>query len=231
MQPMMTFRRISSTPDQTAESDRVHAQLTQSVRLLSEAQILTEVDLAEIQDVTEQVLALTDRLRVSARRDWFGMELDHDGGGREHGNAVLGLRNPFACATGVQAIRWTPDGARATLDLGPLYEGPQSCVHGGVIALIFDQLFTEAAASVRGLGMTANLSVNYRRPTRLGRVEFAARMDQVDGSKRTLAATCRDADGVVTAEAQALLIMPKWIAEGATWPKREVDPSLGIGMS
>ncbi|WP_161632180.1 PaaI family thioesterase [Nakamurella lactea] len=228
---MMAFRRISTTRDQTAESDRLHAELTQSVRRLSEAQILTEVDLAEIAEITEQVRVLTDRLRTSAREDWFGMELDHDGGGREHGNAVLGLRNPFACATGAQAIRWTPDGARATLDLGPLYEGPQGCVHGGIIAMVFDQLFTEAAASVQSLGMTANLSVSYRRPTPLGRIEFAGRMDRVDGSKRTLAATCHDADGVLTAQAQALLIMPRWISEDAAWPKREIDPALGIGVS
>ena len=221
-QDMFTFSTTDLSPDELAASDRVRAALTDAVRDLADAQLRTTVALPEVERVTAAVEELTARLLAEARDGWFGIELDHDGGAREHGNAVLGLRNPFASAIGEHAMFWGEDGASATLDLGPLYEGPPGCVHGGVIALMLDQLFTEAAAAAGEIGMTATMSVSYRRPTPLGTVFVEAWLERVNGLKRTLKATCKDADGNVTAEAEALLILPKSAANGdaAVWPKR-----------
>lgn len=219
---MFTFSTADLSPEDMADSDRVRGALTTAVRELAEAQLRTNVVLPEIEQITKEVEELTGRLLEDARDGWFGIELDHDGGAREHGNAVLGLRNPFASAIGEHAMFWGENGASATLELGPLYEGPPSCVHGGVIALVLDQLFTEAAAAVGEIGMTAAMTVSYRRPTPLGTVFVEAWLEQVDGLKRTLEGTCKDADGRVTAEAEALLILPKSVAsgDGPAWPKR-----------
>lgn len=219
---MFTFSTTDLSPDDLAASDRAHAALTDAVRELAEAQLRTRVALPEVERVTAEVRELTGRLLEEARDGWFGIELDHDGGAREHGNAALGLRNPFAAATGEHAMFWGENGASATLELGPLYEGPPSCVHGGVIALVMDQLFTEAAAAAGEIGMTASMTISYRRPTPLGTVVVEAWLEQVDGLKRTVKGTCTDAGGRITAEAEALLILPKAAAngDGPVWPKR-----------
>ncbi|WP_370617739.1 PaaI family thioesterase [Mumia sp. Pv 4-285] len=218
---LVTYSRTSLTAEHLERSDRAHAALTDAVRALCDAQLRTEVDLDEVDRATSAVEAVTARLLQTARDGSFGIELGHDGGAREHGNAVLGLRNPLAVAIGEHAMVWDERGATATLELGAVYEGPPGCVHGGVIALVLDQLFTEAAAAVGKLGMTARLTVSYRRPTPLGRVTVDAWLEELDGLKRVMRATCRDAEGTVTAEAEALLILPRWLeSSDAIWPKR-----------
>jgi acyl-coenzyme A thioesterase PaaI-like protein len=49
------------------------------------------------------------------------------------------------------------------------YEGPPGCVHGGVIAAAFDQVFNVANLKAGNPGPTASLRLRYRRPTPLGR--------------------------------------------------------------
>ncbi|MGH1561576.1 PaaI family thioesterase [Mumia sp. DW29H23] len=218
---LVSYSRTMLAPEELARRDRAYAALTEAVRELCDAQLRTEVDLDEVGAVTAEVHAVTARLLVAARERSFGIELGHDGGAREHGNAVLGLRNPFACAVGRRAMFWDDRGARATLELDALYEGPPGCVHGGVLSLVFDQLFTEAAAAVGQLGMTAELTVTYRRPTPLGTVTVDAWLEVADGRKRRMRATCHDGDGNLTAEAEALLVLPRWLeGSDAIWPKR-----------
>jgi len=48
------------------------------------------------------------------------------------------------------------------------YEGPPGCVHGAVLCGVFDMVFTAANRLARAAGPTIELSVRYRRPTRLG---------------------------------------------------------------
>ena len=47
------------------------------------------------------------------------------------------------------------------------YEGPPTCVHGGVIAEVFDELLGSANILTGRAGMTGTLTVKYRRPTPL----------------------------------------------------------------
>ncbi|KAA1423058.1 PaaI family thioesterase [Mumia zhuanghuii] len=229
---LVTYSRTLLAPAELARRDRAYAALTEAVRELCDAQLRTEVDLEEVGAVAAEVRAVTARLLTSARERSFGIELGHDGGAREHGNAVLGLRNPFACAVGARAMFWDDRGARATLELGALYEGPPGCVHGGVLALVFDQLFTEAAAAVGQVGMTAELTVAYRRPIPLGTVTVDAWLEVVDGRKRRMHATCHDGDGNLTAEAEALLVLPRWLeGSDAIWPKRPPVDALDGDVS
>lgn len=48
------------------------------------------------------------------------------------------------------------------------YEGPPGCVHGAVLCAVFDMVFTAANRLADAAGPTVELSVRYRRPTRLG---------------------------------------------------------------
>lgn len=217
---ILEYRTTTLSQGELALADAVHADLARAVQELADAQLRTELPLDQLTEIADRVRDLASALTARARTGSFGIELDQSGGAREHGNAVLGLRNPFASAVGEHAMFWDEHGASAALELGPLYEGPPGCVHGGVIALVLDQLFTEAAASVGHIGMTAQLSVSYRRPTPLGRITVVARLESLEGVKRTMKATCTDANGNLTAEAEALLIMPRWVSEDTVWPKR-----------
>ncbi|MFC0531962.1 PaaI family thioesterase [Phytohabitans kaempferiae] len=217
----VSFSRTQLSAEDLQRHDDAYGALTEAVRELCDAQLRTRVSLDEAGAVTEEIQALTRRLLADARPGALGMELDHDGGGREHGNAVLGLRNPIAMAVGPHSMFWDGNGASATLALGPVYEGPSGCVHGGVIALVLDQLFAEAAAAAGHPGMTAGLTLTYRRPTPLGTVRVSAWVEKVDGRKRVVKARCEDADGNLTVEGEALLILPRRILEmDAVWPKR-----------
>ncbi len=47
------------------------------------------------------------------------------------------------------------------------YEGPPGCVHGAVLCAVFDMVFTAANRLADAAGPTVELTVRYRRPTRL----------------------------------------------------------------
>ncbi len=99
---------------------------------------------------------------------------------------MIGFANPIAPPVEVWAV--TGEGGqrevrgRVTFDYP--FEGPPTCIHGGVIAELFDELLG-LSNIVAGLGaMTATLTVRYRRPTPLlAPLELAARNTGRDGRK------------------------------------------------
>src|SRR5213592_3445161 len=127
------YSRTTLTAEEAAERDRVLGALARATRDLADAQLRTEVDLDEAAAVTKEIETLTGRLLERARDGALGTEL---GPGpnevRNHGNAVMGLRNPFASID--VARKWVDEHkhVHAELRLGPLYEGPPGLVHGGV---------------------------------------------------------------------------------------------------
>ena len=216
------YSRTTMTAEQAAEHDAVFGALTAATRALADAQLRTEVDHDEAVKVTAEIEALTDRLLRRARDGALGTEL---GPGakevRNHGNAVMGLRNPFASVD--VARKWVDDAkhVHAELSLGPLYEGPPGLVHGGVSALILDQLLGEAAAVGGGPGMTGRLTVHYRRPTPLGELTAEAWLESTAGRKSTVRGVVRDVEGRTTVEAEGLFILPRWATEHPEWTTRE----------
>lgn len=88
--------------------------------------------------------------------------------------------------------------------LGAAYEGPPGCVHGGIIAGLFDEILG-AANIAAGVGaMTGTLTIVYRSPTPLyTELTFEARNTGIDGRKVRARATlhagdrlCVEADGI-----------------------------------
>ncbi len=117
--------------------------------------------------------------------------------------------------------------------------GHPGVVHGGVTSLLFDNTLGWANAlsitkggdpsqhdTVKQFGMTANLSVNYRRPLFVGQtVVISCSLDRVEGRKRFLKGVMKDGKtGGVIADATALYVVPRTAAEKAagvksTWAK------------
>jgi acyl-coenzyme A thioesterase PaaI-like protein len=193
--------------DEIARQRDLYGPLAQSVRELADAVIRTEADDDEIRIAQAEIEAVTKRLRERQLAGSYGVRFNAAGQGRAWGNAVVGLRNPVAPPLVVEH----DDSGRAWSDfrLGAAYEGPPGLVHGGVSALILDQLLGEAASAGGKPGMTGTLTMRYRRATALGDLHAEARIDRVEGYKTYAVGTISDAEGV-TVEAEGVFILPTW---------------------
>jgi acyl-coenzyme A thioesterase PaaI-like protein len=81
-------------------------------------------------------------------------------------------------------------------------------VHGGVLPLLFDQLFGMVVhAAGRPISRTAFLHVDYRKVTPIDTpLTVQGRIDSVEGRKAFTSAELTDADGAVLAEARGLMV-------------------------
>lgn len=202
---------VDLSPEELAEERRVFGGLADSVRALADACVRTTVDPAVVEEVRAEVDKLTARLTEQQREGSFGVSVSKDGTVRGYGNAVVGLRNPVAVPLHVE--RSEEGRAWARFRLGAVYEGPPGMVHGGVAALLLDQLLGEAAAAGRAPGMTGTLTLRYRRPTPLGEVAGEAWVERVEGIKTIARGELRNAEGETTVEAEGVFILPRWARE------------------
>ena len=205
-------------PAEIERQRALYGPLAQSIRELADASIRTEVEDDEVRAAQAEIEAITARLRTRELPGSYGVRFSSSGTSRAWGNAVVGARNPIAPPVEVQ----TDPAGRAWADfrLGAAYEGPPSLVHGGVSALILDQLLGEAAGAGRKPGMTGTLTVRYRRPTPLGALHGEAHIDRVEGVKTFVVGHLADAGGV-TVEAEGVFILPRW----ARRPDADVEPA------
>ena len=96
------------------------------------------------------------------------------------------------------------DGVHGTGNLDAAYEGPPGCVHGGVIAALFDELLGVANISAGVGAMTGTLTITYRSPTPLKTdLTFFAQVQRIEGRKVRTTGTihagdrlCAEADGI-----------------------------------
>jgi acyl-coenzyme A thioesterase PaaI-like protein len=195
--------------DEVEAERALYGPFTQSVRDLVDATIRTAVPEDEIRRARAEIEAITKRLRSAPMRTTYGVDLRTDGRGRAWGNAVVGLRNAVAPPL---TIRVEGRGVRSSFTLGAAYEGPPGCVHGGVLALVLDQMLGEAAGAGGKPGMTATLTLSYRQRTLLGELTSEAWIERSDGIKTWARGEIHSADGL-TVEAEGLFILPRWARE------------------
>lgn len=102
---------------------------------------------------------------------------------------------------------------RAEMTLGLEYQGPPGCVHGGVVALLFDAALGRVNHHAGTTGMTMYLDLDYRRPTPiLEPIVVTARQIRVDGRK-VWSQGAVHAGGRLCATAEGLFVMPaEWVA-------------------
>jgi len=125
----------------------------------------------------------------------------------EHG-PVRGFANPVAPPLVVQPVRRTAAGGpvEARARLGVLYEGPPRIVHGGWVAALFDEVLALVQRDAGVGGVTARLTVRYRRPTPVGaELELRSWIDDDQGRAVVAKATCH-AEGELVAEAEAQFV-------------------------
>jgi acyl-coenzyme A thioesterase PaaI-like protein len=169
--------------------------------------VLTEQDDAVLRVAAESIDRVTDDLAAVGRRDAMPWPDDESmRRGERPFSPVIGPANPIAPPLVVHVL---DDGSvRGEVTMRPIHEGPPGVVHGGWVATLLDQLLGHANAAAGVGGFTAELTVRYRRPTPYGvPLTVSARTESVDG-RRVHATGEIVADGVVTAEARGLFLMP-----------------------
>ncbi len=90
------------------------------------------------------------------------------------------------------------------------HQGWVGIVHGGIVATVLDEVMTRGI-HVKGIsGVTADLSVRYRKPTPVGkRLRFAGRVESESKRIISCSATATDEDGVLLAEATARVMVTR----------------------
>jgi acyl-coenzyme A thioesterase PaaI-like protein len=111
-------------------------------------------------------------------------------------------------------LHFDGDRMRGRLILGAPYAGPPGCVHGGVVALIFDELLGCANVSQGYGGFTGTLSIRYERKTPIEEpLALESWIDRVERRKIYTHGTISHA-GLVTARAEGIFISAKPVSDG-----------------
>lgn len=186
--------------------DEAAAALAVAVRRLMDAAVLSEVGADELRAVADDVERLAERLSTRARESLPLPDADGMRRGHRPYSPVVGEANPIAPPMTVRALDDRSVVGEATMR--PIHEGPPGAVHGGWVAALLDQLLGHANAAAGVIGMTAELTVRYRRRTPHGvPLTLRARTDAIDG-RRVHCSGEIVADGEVTAEASGLFMQP-----------------------
>ena len=190
-------------------------RLAEAVRHLVDATLTLE-------DATEEQLGTAADMTEAVARHLGREPHDDDRGVRarsELGHDDYLPRSPLVGVVSPVAppMRWTPepDGLHMDGTFHAAYEGPPGYVHGGWVALTFDELLGMTNIGAGHPGMTAKLTVRYLKPTPLHRpVELHGWLDRVEGRRIVSKGELR-VDGVLTAEAEGLFVSidPRLAAE------------------
>lgn len=122
---------------------------------------------------------------------------------------IIGMASPLAPPVKVEVVDGKDGGPRelrAEVTFADQYEGPPTCVHGGVIAETFDELLGAANIVAGHPAMTGTLTIRYRKPTPLRTpLRIEARTVGRDGRKVHTWGGMYHGD-VLTAEAEGIFI-------------------------
>lgn len=185
------------------------AELGAALRELTEAAVATEVDSSTLLDVARQVRQLVPKLTAVRRERGELPSVDGKSRHERNYNPVVGRGHPYAPPLEVEV---SPGKAVGTCVLGLAHEGPPSYAHGGVSAMLLDQMLGHAHAASGKPGMTVRLNLRYRRPVplRTPLLLQAQVVDEAPGRWTESVATittCQDPDRVLV-EAQARFVVP-----------------------
>lgn len=195
-----------SLEERTARRDAVGA-LGAALRDVVDAAVRTEVSIEDLSAATVAARELAERLRAEGRDLHQVARVDDPDVGERWYSPVYGPGNPVAPP---MAATQTGDGrAEGRVTLGKPHEGPPGLVHGGVVATLLDHLLARAVRAAGRGGLTATLTVRYRRPVRLGVPLLAtAEIDTADGRRTTARARLVEENdpGTTLAEAEGLFV-------------------------
>jgi hypothetical protein len=117
---------------------------------------------------------------------------------------MIGLWSPLAPPIHFEVRAGTVHGRGS---LGAAYEGPPGCVHGGIVAGLFDELLGVANITAGLPAMTGTLTIRYRAPTPLfTELQFEGHSEHWERRKVRARGTIH-AGGKLCAEAEGIFVM------------------------
>ncbi len=147
------------------------AELGAELRELADLVTRTEVGAGVLRDCARRLRDVAPALREHVRDLAEPASVDNLMGGVRMFNPVIGAGNPIAPP---MRIEIGEDGAEGWCTLGHAYEGPPMYGHGGVSAMLIDQLLGHAAAATGHPGVTADEG---RRVSAVGGITTVAEPD------------------------------------------------------
>ncbi len=141
-------------------------ELAAVTRRLISAVVAADVPEDDVRAATASVTATVEALEGASRGHRPRGRPDPAGAAQEFfpTSPVIGFANPVAPPVEVEFV----DGElRGNAFFDHPYEGPPTCVHGGVIALVFDELLGAVNIASGSPAMTGTLTIRYRKPTPL----------------------------------------------------------------
>ena len=197
-----------SLPDDHPSAIRLEKRrLADVLRSLIALCVTTDAPDEELIGAIDDARAIVDRLEKWPRRTfedaYASIHSPADAAAFADRGTLVGRANPIA-----PPLSLTNEGelSIATCTFGPAYEGAPGCVHGGLLAAAFDQLFGFIQVSRHVGSLTASLTVKYRKPTPIDvPLRLEGKLERVEGRKSWVSARML-AHGEVTAEAEGLFV-------------------------
>jgi uncharacterized protein (TIGR00369 family) len=183
-------------------------ELGAALRDLVDAAVRTEVPVEELEEATAAARELAGRLRAETRGVHDIASVDDPEVGERWYSPVYGPGSPVAPP---MVVTDEPEAGRCTgrVTVGKQHEGPPGLVHGGVVATLLDHALARSARVAGHGGLTATLTVTYRRPVPLGvPLVVTGELVGVEGRRATARArvVAEDDPGTTLAEGEALLV-------------------------
>ena len=182
-------------------------ELGTALRELVDAAVLTEAPVEELAAAAGVARELAARLRAEGRGLHEIASVDDPATGERWYSPVYGPGNPVAPPL---TATHSPDGrAEGRVVLGKTHEGPPGLVHGGVVATLLDHVLARAVRAAGRGGLTATLTVTYRRPVQLGvPLLVTGEVATTDGRRTTAVGrlVAEEDPGRVLAEAEGLFV-------------------------
>ena len=180
---------------------RAISELGDALRAVVEHASATEVPADDLRRAADRIRQVTALLGVRMReRDTMPSVDDLLGGVRMY-NPVTGTGSALAPPL---RIDQAADVTIGTCTLGLAFEGPPMYAHGGVSAMLLDQMLGYAVSASGNPGMTIQLDTTYRAPVPLlTALRLTAEVTHVDGrrvtARGTIATAAEPDDILVTA--------------------------------
>jgi len=195
-------------PDATHPPGPAHARLAEALRRVTNQLVLTAASPEQLDAAAAQVEAIAASLDP-VTPEWTlsvpAFMSSRDPHGYFPFSPQIGLYNPLAPPMRVEID--DDDTVRGTVNLDAAYEGPPGCVHGGIIASLFDEILGIANITAGVGAMTGTLTITYRSPTPLkADLTFSARNDRVEGRKVFTRGTLHAGD-VLCCECEGIFIV------------------------
>jgi uncharacterized protein (TIGR00369 family) len=179
-----------------------------ALRELVDAAVRTEVPIADLEKATAAAQEVTALLSADLREVHEIASVDDPQTGERWYSPVYGPGSPVAPPMVVEDF---PDEGRCVgrVTVGKKHEGPPGLVHGGVLAILLDHVLARSARAAGHGGLTATLTVTYRRPVHLGvPLLVTGQLGSVEGRRATATArlVAEDDPGTTLAEGEAVLV-------------------------